>query len=77
MSTKPKSKFWFWPDRTIGKKESRILREEHNELANERHSLVVALGTLVNLHDGINDGGEGITEQDWHDARELLAKVVK
>jgi len=25
---------WLWPDRTIGKRESRELREEHNRLVN-------------------------------------------
>lgn len=28
------AKSWLWPDRTIGKAESRALREEHNALVN-------------------------------------------
>lgn len=32
------------------------------------------LATLVNLHDGIDDGGEGITEADWEEARALEKK---
>jgi hypothetical protein len=30
------------------------------------------LATLVNLHDGIADGGQGITEADWQAARDLI-----
>jgi len=29
------AKSWLWPDRTIGKMESRVLRDEHNALVNE------------------------------------------
>lgn len=29
-----RARCWLWPDRTIGKKESRALREEHNGLVN-------------------------------------------
>lgn len=31
----PAGAFWHWPDRVIGKRESRRLREEHNALANK------------------------------------------
>lgn len=31
--------------------------------------------TLINLHDGTNDGGGGITEKDWNDARAIVAEV--
>lgn len=34
---------WLWPDRTIGKRESRVLREEHNKLANSHAELLAAL----------------------------------
>ena len=35
---------WHWPDHVIGKRESRRLREEHNELANSHADLVASLG---------------------------------
>lgn len=37
---------WLWPDRTIGKRESRILREEHNEAINQRAELLEALEAI-------------------------------
>lgn len=33
---------------------------------------VTMLETLVNLHDGLDCGGDGITEDDWELARKLL-----
>lgn len=33
---------WLWPDRVIGKRESRALREEHNRLVNAHVALVEA-----------------------------------
>ena len=30
---------WLWPDHTIGERESRTLREEHNALANDYDNL--------------------------------------
>lgn len=41
MKTTHKS--WLWPDRTIGKRESRELREEHNALVNRVASLEAAV----------------------------------
>ena len=38
---------WLWPDRTIGKRESRELREEHNEAINQRADLLEALQEFV------------------------------
>jgi hypothetical protein len=32
-----------WPDHTIGKRESRAIRESHNALYNDYHRLVAAL----------------------------------
>jgi len=31
---------WLWPNRTISKQESGILREEHNEAINQREELL-------------------------------------
>jgi hypothetical protein len=38
---------WLWPDRTIGKVESRILRDEHNALVNESAALREQVATLT------------------------------
>ena len=38
---------WLWPDRTIGKRESRRLREEHNALVNEHTAMLDALRELL------------------------------
>ena len=38
-----KSRPWLWPDRTIGKRESRRLREEHNETVNQHADMLAAL----------------------------------
>lgn len=44
-----KFKSWLWPDRTIGKRESRVLREEHNALLNEAANIVAVLQTMTNV----------------------------
>jgi hypothetical protein len=36
-------KTWLWPDRTIGKRESGTLREEHNATVNQCADLCAAL----------------------------------
>lgn len=38
---------WLWPDRTIGKRESRQLREEHNALVNASAELVAACQAVL------------------------------
>lgn len=42
-----KHKTWLWPDRTISKRESRELRDEHNALANSHAALLDALRECV------------------------------
>ena len=37
-----KHKTWLWPDRTIGKRESRVLRDEHNDAINTLEELLAA-----------------------------------
>ena len=46
-------KTWLWPDRTIGKKESRVLREEHNALVNSHADLLAACESLVGQVNGL------------------------
>ena len=64
-NTKPASevKSWLWPDRTIGKMESRILRDEHNAAVNEVTALrarcerlEAALTSILTTLDGWADG---------------------
>lgn len=38
---------WLWPDRVIGKRESRQLREEHNATNNLLHEALDQLETLA------------------------------
>lgn len=38
-----KARSWLWPDRAIGKRASRHLREEHNALVNSHAELLAAL----------------------------------
>lgn len=38
---------WLWPDRVIGKRESRQLREEHNRLVNSSAALVAAIDGIL------------------------------
>jgi hypothetical protein len=35
------------------------------------------LHTLVNLHEGVADGGKGITDQDWTDAKASLGLIPR
>lgn len=37
--------------------------------------LLAALDTLLNLHDGLDDGGNGITAEDWDNARQIIARA--
>lgn len=40
---------------------------------NSHAALVAALQTLINLHEGIDHGGNGIEPSDWDQARAALA----
>jgi len=40
---------WLWPDKTIGKQESGILREEHNEAINQHGELLAELQEATDL----------------------------
>lgn len=42
-------------------------------LTSELTAAYAALSSLVNLHDGEDDGGDGITDGDWQAARDVLA----
>jgi hypothetical protein len=65
---------WLWPDRTISKRESRQLREEHNALVNASAELVDALKGLKAILDEYQD----LNDQDCDamcKAESALAKV--
>jgi hypothetical protein len=46
--------------------------EAPSALAEELERVKDALETLVNVHDDQDDGGDGITEDDWEHARRVL-----
>ena len=71
---------WLWPDRTIGKRESRQLREEHNALVNEHAAMRDALRELSEAvkptREGKRDGGTfGRLSMADDNARAILATV--
>lgn len=46
-------------------------------LTSEALAAVAALSALVNLHDGEPDGGDGITDTDWQDARDVVNDCLR
>jgi hypothetical protein len=50
---------WLWPDRTIGKAESRELREEHNAVVNQSAALREGISFII--ADSLGDD----TSVDW------------
>lgn len=72
-----KAQSWLWPDRTIGKRESRKLREEHNALVNLNAELMEALKrTEQALAFYVEDKGESDIEA-LHEARAAIARATK
>ena len=67
MST---TRTWLWPDRTIRKPESRVLREEHNALVNLTAALLAA---LENYHEWMTQARADEPE-DW-DTTNLVAAI--
>ena len=43
-------KSWLWPDRTIGMRESRALREEHNAVVNSHAELLSATASFLDAY---------------------------
>lgn len=58
--------FWHWPDRAIGKRESRRLREEHNKAMNELSALKESKGTLQQVE---------FEEQDFPIAEKIAKRL--
>ena len=52
-------KTWHWPDKCIGRRESRTLRDEHNAVVNSQEELATSLAELLNTsalnHDLLTD----------------------
>lgn len=74
-------KSWLWPDRTIGKKESRVLRDEHNALYNEfdtvLRGLEATLACLV-LKDVEQPGfmvGQALVDATIEKAKSIINKA--
>lgn len=44
---------FLWPDRVIGKRESRQIREAHNALVNDYYALLEAARAVIDHADGI------------------------
>lgn len=53
--TKHTPGLWLWPDKTIEKRESHQLREEHNKLVDSHNKLLDALQTCETLFSGIEN----------------------
>ncbi len=51
---------WLWPDRVIGKRESRRLREEQNALVNSHADLLAALEKFIDTAEMQKAGGDSM-----------------
>lgn len=45
---------WLWPDRVIGKREARRLREEYNRVYNDRAALIEQRNALLAALEGVS-----------------------
>jgi hypothetical protein len=66
---------WLWPDRTIGKRESRQLREEHNALVNSHEELVGLLRRAHSALQTMDTSGDWIVSGLAGEIRSALAKA--
>jgi hypothetical protein len=65
---------WLWPDHTIGKRESRELREEHNATVSALCNLIEATEYLIQDHPG-TEKFEAWWPERVKDARAAIAKA--
>ncbi len=63
-------KHWLWPNHAISKRESAVLRTEHNEVVNEHAELQRALKDIVNCPDY-----RRVNTHEMIGARSLLWKI--
>lgn len=70
---------WLWPDRNIGKRESRRLREEHNALVNKHHAaldaLNAALPALIHLGNFMGNEFAGAVGLEAYDRCAIIAAI--
>lgn len=59
---------WLWPDHVAGKRETRRLREEHNNLAIEHHNLRIALANCIEWDAAMG----GWASTCWAEARKTM-----
>ena len=73
-------KCFLWPDHTIGKRESRRIREEHNLAMNQRAKLIDALKLAVSINADrkrrMLHGGVYFTTDELTTMIELLHEVT-
>ena len=67
---------WLWPDREIGKRLSRVLREEHNAVVNVAAELRDVLELAVSRVELANAEGNPILSAWLPEAKAALAKVT-
>ena len=84
MTNATRTECWLWPDRTIGKRESRQLREDHNATVNaiadslaRVAELEAALSRLVNAPDVNEDMLSPETIVAAEQARAALARSTQ
>ena len=73
---------WLWPDRVIGKRESRVLRDEHNRVINLNAELLAALGSAEQeivelLEDFCQSEGPESDVQGQRTLQLIRAAIVK
>lgn len=63
-----------WPDHTIGKRESRRIRDEHNALFNSHAELLAALKQMVEMFEAHVEGRVGPDDAAarWDNARAAI-----
>jgi len=78
-ATKQTAKAWLWPDRTIGKRESGTLREEHNATVNAHADLLEACQMALGQLDewGRGDNEENVYANNAEVRKIVMASIAK
>ncbi len=76
-----RTRTWLWPDRVVGKRESRQLRDEHNALVNSHDDLRLALaalhGEVVALVEAIEEVSSSVATDDTRDLLERAYEAIR
>lgn len=68
---------WLWPNRRIGKLESRLLREEHNATVNSHADLLAACEDFLAVFDTCRElQRDGLTVQPYKQAAQTVAAAI-